>query len=398
MDNTTITEYSNSELTELTNGILTETRSYLPEKSKTISMPISALATLGAGVSSLNIPFRTITQNLSFQDNELYRFVNKGIGDQLKISKKDGTFWGAIKSGDGTSKMGKLVAADNISITSTTKMPIDPTTAMMAVALYSIEKQLDDIAETSKKILNFLENEKESEIEADVETLSSLIAKYKYNWDNEHFVNSNHKLVLDIQRTAKKNMISYRKSIKDILNENHFFLSQSQVGNVLNDLLKKFRYYRLSLYSYSLSSLIEIMLSGNFKEENIAESKSKIDKMAFSYREIYSECSSFLEKSSNSSIEKNLVSGLGNASKNLGGFIGNIPFIKESQVDGFLEKQGANLKNGAEKMPLEIVKSFNSISNPKISVFIDKMNDIIRIYNHTNEICFDKENIYLLTD
>ena len=49
-------------------------------------------------------------------------------------------------------------------------------------------------------------------------------------------------------------------------------------------------------------------------------------------------------------------------------------------------------------MPLEIVKSFNSISNPKISVFIDKMNDIIRIYNHTNEICFDKENIYLLTD
>lgn len=151
MDNTNITEHSNSELTELTNGILTETRSYLPEKSKTISMPISALATLGAGVSSLNIPFRTITQNLSFQDNELYRFVNKGIGDQLKISKKDGTFWGAIKSGDGTSKMGKLVAADNISITNTTKMPIDPTTAMMAVALYSIEKQLDDIAETSKK-------------------------------------------------------------------------------------------------------------------------------------------------------------------------------------------------------------------------------------------------------
>lgn len=167
---------------------------------------------------------------------------------------------------------------------------------------------------------------------------------------------------------------------------------------MLNDLLKKFRYYRLSLYSYSLSSLIEILLSGNFKEENIAESKSEIDKMAFSYREIYSECSSFLEKSSNSSIEKNLVSGLGNASKTFGGFIGNIPFIKESQVDGFLEKQGANLKNGAEKMPLEIVKSFNSISNPKISVFIDKMNDIIRIYNHTNEICFDKENIYLLTD
>ena len=50
---------------------------------------------------------------------------------------------------------------------------------MMAVALFSIEQQLGNIAEMEKQILSFLEIEKESEIEADVETLTSIIKKYK---------------------------------------------------------------------------------------------------------------------------------------------------------------------------------------------------------------------------
>lgn len=49
-----------------------------------------------------------------------------------------------------------------------------------------------------QQIMSFLETEKESEIEADVQTLSDLMEKYKYNWDNEYFISSNHKLVLDI--------------------------------------------------------------------------------------------------------------------------------------------------------------------------------------------------------
>ena len=50
-------------------------------------------------------------------------------------------------------------------------MPIDPATMMMAVTLFAIEQQLKGIEEIQKRILSFLEIEKESEIEADVETL-----------------------------------------------------------------------------------------------------------------------------------------------------------------------------------------------------------------------------------
>lgn len=42
--------------------------------------------------------------------------------------------------------------------------------------------------------------------------------------------------------------------------------------------------------------------------------------------------------------------------------------------------------------------SFGKNSNPETGVFVDKMNDMISIYNHTTEICFDNENLYLVTE
>jgi len=42
---------------------------------------------------------------------------------------------------------------------------------------------------------------------------------------------------------------------------------------------KKFKYYNLSLYTYSLASYIEIMLSGNLAEKNILSIKEEIEKL-----------------------------------------------------------------------------------------------------------------------
>ena len=43
-----------------------------------------------------------------------------------------------------------------------------------------------------------------------------------------------------------------------------------------------------------------------------------------------------------------------------------------------------------------IIKAFAELSNPETLVFVDKMNDMIKIYNHTEEIYFDDEKIYLV--
>ena len=253
-------------LFELTGNLLADARAELT-KATTLSVPIAQLATLRAGVASLAPALNTVTQTISFDTSGLYRVANQAVGDTLKIAK-NGNSWGALKTADGGSKLAQLQSAGPLTATSKSVAAINPATMMMAVALFYIEQQLGEITEMQKQILSFLEIEKESEIEADVETIFSIASKYKLNWDNKHFVASNHKMVLDIQRTARKNMLSYEKKVNDIVRGKKLIVAHAQVKSALQDLLKKFKYYRLSLYTFSMSSLMEVMLGGNLIRYN----------------------------------------------------------------------------------------------------------------------------------
>lgn len=323
---------------EMANGLLFDVRGEIPEQ-KTLSVPLAQLATLGAGVSSLLPALRTVTQTTTINTSGLYQLANAAVGDTLKVAK-NGNFWGAFRTADGASKFAQLQSAGPLTATTQSVAAINPATMMMAVTLFSIEQKLGEIEKMQRQIISFLEIEKESEIEADVEMLSNIVTKYKLNWDNEHFVASNHKLVLDIQRTARKNMNEYQKKVAGILNSKKLVVVQNQVNATLKDLQKKFKYYRLSLYTFSMASMMEIMLSGKF--------------------------------------------------------IGSIPLVKEGRVDEFLQDSGKHIKSNAKEIEMSTITEFAEISNPETRVFIVKMEEMIQIYNHTERICFDDKKIYLI--
>lgn len=388
---------STNDLVEISNGILRETKSDLNGK-KVLNVPIGELSALGVGVSSLIPAFRTITQTLSFDTEGLYTLANAVTGDVLKATRDNGVFWGALKTREGASKMLKLQEYGPLTARSTTIVPINPAVMLTAVALFSIEKELGKIEKLEKQILSFLEAEKESEIEADVETLTGIISKYKFNWDNDKFVASNHKLVLDIQRTARKNMDLYKKKLNGALSSQTIINTKLSINQSLNENMKLFKYFRLSLYTFSLASFLEIMLSGNFKEENVASIKTEISVLSEQYREMFEKCSLYIEKMSHSSIETNVLKGLGTASKAVGKFIGSIPLIKEGQVDEFLQDSGEKVKKNADSLEKDYVKTFSEVRDPNTSIFIGQMENVIAIYNHTEKISFDNENLYLVTD
>lgn len=243
---------------------------------------------------------------------------------------------------------------------------------------------------------DILRGGKKSEIEADVETLVNIIKKYKLNWDNEHFVTSNHKMILDIQRTARKNMNSYQKQVNEILASKKFVIAQTKVDSQLKDLQKKFKYYRLALYTFSLASLLEIMLSGNFKEEYISGIKEEVSEFSKTYRDLFGQCSIYLEKMSDSALDTNVLKGIGTVSKTVGKFVGGIPLVRKGPIDELLQDRGAHLTKNAVGIENKAVKKFAAISNPGTRVFLNQMEDMIQIYNHTSQICFDKEKIYLV--
>ncbi len=383
----------NNGIIKISENLLFDARTEISNQ-KSYSVPIAQLSTLGAGVSSLIPALRTVTQTTTINMTGVYQIANQATTDILKTAK-NGNFWGSLKTIDGTSKFVQLKPADSLTATSKSVAAINPATMMMAVALFSIEQKLGEIEKTQKQIKSFLEIEKESEIEADVETLSKIITNYKLNWDNEHYVASNHKLMIDIQRTARKNMNGYQKKVAEVLNSKKLVVVQNQVNSTLRDLQRKFKYYRLSLYIFSMASMMEIMLSGNFKEEYIAGIKDEIEKLSSVYRDLFGRCSLYLEKISGVSVESTILKGIGTASKAVGEFIGSIPLVKEGQVDEFLQDSGKHIKSNAKELEMSAITAFAEISNPETRVFIDRMEDMIQIYNHTERICFDDKKIYL---
>ena len=378
---------------ELTENLLVDARTAI-NSNNTISFPIAELSALGAGVSSLIPAFNKVNQTITFPSDGLYKIANMGAGDALKIAK-DGNVWGAFKTLEGKSKMAKLARVSDLTATGEVATAFNPTMIMVAAVLYSVEKQLSEISETQKEILELMVIEKESEVKADLNTLMKYINSYKNIWDNRMILEGYHKSVLDIQNRARKNMLSYQEQINKKINSKQLLNAPGKSTSAYIDLENKFKYYRLSLYTFALCSLLEIMLSENFKEAYINDLRNEVSLLSSKYRNDFDKASIYLEKISKAEIGTHLVKGLGIAEKAVGDMIANIPLVKEGPVDEFLQKQGNDVKNSGVKMEKKAVMDFAALSNPYTGVFVDKMNELNLIYNHTSQICFDKENIYL---
>ncbi len=389
-----IEEISSTDLMKVTEEMLLDTKKLI-EKDNKLVLPIAELTVLGSAFSSILPAFRSVTNNIE-GPKDLYRVTNMIPGGHLQKTKS-GTIYGSIRKEGMTPQMAKWEEVGSSVQNVTTTLPINPAMIMMAMALMSIEKQLGDIAEVQRDILKFLEIEKEAEIEADIETLLDIVSKFKYNWDNNLFLSSNHKMVLDIQRTSRKHMNSFSKQVSNLLDKNNRIVRQSNVNTIFEDFQKKYMYYRLSLHSYSLASMVEIMLSKNYLDVNVNKTIDELTLQSTKYRDLFTQASLYLEEISNKSIDSAFIHGLGVIGKGTGKLVEKIPYLSKSQVDEKLIESGENLKEKSIKMKEEYIKNFSSLSNPGTNVFTEKLKDVVYIYNNSS-IYLDSENIYMIDD
>ena len=366
----------------------------LDQTKKIVSVPFDKLSTLGAGVSELVPAFRQVTTQTIVDGKGLYRLANEGTGDVLKIAK-DGNYWGAFKTSTGTSKFAKLSDAGDLIANTTTTVPVDPATMMMAAALYSIEKELGEIKETTESIIRSMEIEKESKVEGNLKTLIECINDYKYNWNNEGFRNARINLINGIHKEANEYVINYQKSIADLLSENSVIVKQADVNNTLNKMQHHFKYYRMALYMPAMSTMEEILLNGSFDEIYIAKKREEITKLDREYRELFSTASLCLENMSNHALDRNVVKVIGDTTRAAGNIIGAIPVINKGKVDEFLVDKGQTIGESAEKMETNATANFKSLANPQTAVFTNTMNELKLIYNNTHHIAFDEDGLYL---
>lgn len=350
-----------------------------------MSVPIASLAELGSVASSLIPDLQMITNKSTSTVQGIYTIANIDAGDALKTAKS-GNYWGSLRRADGSSKMAQLKQVGTLDRSSAT-MSIDPTMIMMAVALYSIEQRLNKIQEIQQEILAFLEIDKESKIEANMQILYEIISKYKYGWDNDLLVSSNWDVIASIKREERGNISLYKKQV---------LVAQNSVVNTCADMKRKFTHYRMALYNYALAALLEVILSQNFREGNVRETKSDIEKLSMEYRETFEKVSLHLEKMSANAIVEKVLKGLGTAGQTVGKLMGNVPIIEKGPVDEMLQASGEKLSEKAVELEGKAVHEFASLGNPGTSILTERLRDLAWIYNHTQSIRVDRERIYLV--
>ena len=105
----------------------------------------------------------------------------------------------------------------------------------------------------------------------------------------------------------------------------------------------------MSLYVNALASYMEVMLLDNFEEKYINHVKENIEKDSLNYREIFTQCSVYLEKVAGASLGSKALDGIGTVGNVLGDALGNVPLIKEKKIDEWLHQGGSKFKDKAQE-------------------------------------------------
>lgn len=375
-------------------NMLKITRSSLSDENS-FKVPLTELNGLGAAAVAVSPLLKNYLSAGNASAETLYRLANYAEGDMLKKAR-NGNYWGAFKTSTGSSKFVQLQEVDPRVLKPGQIPPIDPATFVIAAALYSIEKDMAEILEMEKQILSFLEQDKEAEIEADLKMLTKIMREYKYNYQNQQFIANHQKLTLDIKRTSEKNMIFYQKQVSDLLKNNNLIDLNMDISNRGAKIGKKFQYYRLSLYIYSLSSLLDLMLIGNFSQEYLTEVKNAIVERTKEYNALFVTANNYVQNKTQNTLEANAAKGIGFLGKQLGQFIGSIPIVKDGPVDEWLVEGGKQLEKAGQNMNSELLETYKQIGESGTETIICKFDDLNRIFNGTSTICMDNDFLYLI--
>ena len=351
---------------------------------KYTKLPIAKISTLGVAFEPL-----TAAVNSVLSGGE----VANGI---CRVSIPNGMHLAA--RADGTGYIGSALSnATNQVAGQATLTPLvcDPTMLFMAAALAHIDKKLDSIQEMQQELMDFLAQKERSELKGDLNFLVDVHNNYKYNWDNEKYKASNHIKVLDIMQSAEKKIDFFRERISSKLNKKSLFHSDQEVRKHLGKMQSEFKDYQVSLYLYSFSSFLQVMLLENFDSAYLDGITKKLEDYSFEYRELYAKSFAQITSYANSSIQSNLLKGLASVNKIAGEAISKVPVINKSQIDETLIETGEKLGKLGTMRTEQTMKQFIEKQSAYVRPFVGNINVVNRLYNQPLELLFDKENIYL---
>ena len=354
--------------------------------SKAIRIPFTEAALTGGSLMQLAPTLKALVSGNQIGNGSLVRVVfPAGVKGNLAIDKAGMALGGILKDGGGLAQA-RLVAVDPATLAAQ---------AAMAAIMMEINKKLDNIQEMQQRILDFLEQDKQAEQQANLKVLTDILEGYKHNWDNTQYLQNHHMKVLDIKQVAEKNIIFYQEQIAAAIKKMPSIHLDQAVKAAITELGKLFSQYRMALYQFSFASFLEVMLLGNFRQAYLDQVAAKVQDYNQHYQIQFSECRDMIKRYSSESVETKVLAGIGNAGKALGKFIGSVPFLAQGPVDEWLQDNGEALLKGNDEKTQKVAALFGTEEKIGNEVFVDSIRNVALISNQTTDVLFDGEALYL---
>lgn len=321
-----------------------------------------------------------------------------------RVTIPKGTHLAAFK--DGTGNLGAVFNSNNQLVGQARINPLNPQAAqsaaainpymmVIAVALMSINRKLDDINNTQKDILAFLEMKEKAVLLGNLSFLSDVINNYKFNWNNAQYKNSNHIKVLDIKQESEQSIALFKSQIETVFERKSLFYLDKDAKDKAAKLFSRFTDYQLAVYLYAFSSYVDVLMLENFESAYLQRIEEKIQNYAFEYRERYSECYSKLENFSRGSVESLVMKGAGETGKFFGNVIKSIPMFKDSNIDKDMNENASKLEEMETRKNENIAAQLVGRQKVDVSPFIENLKTMDHLYNDPQVILFDKEKLYI---
>ena len=343
--------------------------------------PIENLSALGVAIKPLVVAMQSLEGKNG--TSGIYRVNTNG----LEMFQSQGGYIGSLKNTNGTVGGGQAIM---------TPLECDPTMMFMSMALMTIEKKLDDIKKLQKEMLDFVKAKERANIRGNMNALIDILNNYKFNCDNEKYKTNKHILVQDIKRNAEQSILLYRDLIQSMLAKKEVIHSDQEINLKIKNADENFKEYQISLYLYSFSSFLEVMLLENFDKDYIASVKNKIEEYILKYRELYTKCYNEIEGYAKKSIQSIITKGIAEVSKGTGKVVSKIPLVNKGTVDDFLIESSEKIENFNNKRNNKSFQKLITNSMKGINPFVEFLEQISKIYNEPIEVLIDNKNLYLI--
>lgn len=307
-----------------------------------LSIVTSAFPTLAANAAAQDALGKT-AYAITFNGKDVHpeQLWQKKNGSYISNLKGENGHWGKqtdVNAIDNTATQGAMVASSVFAV------------AAMATSMYymkNINDKLADLQETVQDVIAFLENDKQSQIETDMETLKDIASHMQTIKSNKDLKQVKMQQFSALQREAKKNVRFYEKQLRASLDQYIVSKKDRKEKSALQKLRKEYFYYRICLLEYAVSKMIEIQITNSFSTSQLQNARSEIEKLSDKHKTLNNKLLSEIYGHRLDSLEAKALRGLSNTLDFMGGVIRSTPLGK-TEIDEALIKLGKQSGNAVK--------------------------------------------------